>query len=361
MDYAECSKAALQFIKKRKLIGADLAEKARTFDNLLGSHAQVLKNEYKSDYQQEWPGCSETDQWSAVNWNDQVYVNSKDPNIITQCNMKRAGALAGLMSHEIFHVKAGSNYCANERNCLFKHELLAHMYERLVQKDHDGDASTKALVTTDDIEELSKQVFRNYIEQSVDSNADQEYRRLYSDFLNSLKNTGWRGKNIGVHDIDLMIRVGKNSLLSNQFYNGKKASLKRVPATTGSFLFDSRNEFGRGYRSTKLGVFYDGKQLAESDPITFEVLGNGYARDAQQVYFEGRGVGGVKQIHSFRVLHGSVATDNSDVFVRGAVLRNFPPLDSIAGSRQRSAARQRNRRLRATIKRKVATLLKNMT
>ena len=337
-------------------MGAELAQGARTFDNIMSPHASILKNEYKSDYQQEWPGCSETDQWSAVNWENQVYVNSKDPNITSQCKMKKAGALAGLMSHEIFHVKAGSNYCANERNCLFQHELLAHIYERIVQREHDNNPETEASITIADIKQLSNQVFKNYIESTVNSDSDKEYSRLYSEFLDGLRRVGWDNKKLGVNDVDLMLRIGKESLLNNQFYNGRKSSTSKRHSIAQSFLDSTTNSAERGYHSTKSSVFYNGKPLTEVNPISFTVLKNDYARDADNVFFQGKNIASNGRTQ-FRILHGTVATDNRNIFVQGKVLQKFQPMDSIAGSRRRSATRQRIRRLRAKFHRKLTNLL----
>ena len=208
MQWQECYDKAKQYIKRYKLPGHDLAIRSKLMGDASGKHLAVLAKEYESDYHQKWPGCSSEKQWTAVNWEDQIYVNSQDARLNEQCQLNNEKAVAAVLSHEIFHIKARSNYCANETNCLFEHEMLAHMVEDLVNKQGDP-ASNK--LNSADIRRLSKQVFRNYIAGSLrrdDTKQDLARKLMTKRLIRKFHKQGVKQGNVRMHDLDLMHRVG---------------------------------------------------------------------------------------------------------------------------------------------------------
>lgn len=214
MQYEECKSAAHQLLKKFNIPGNDLALSSLSFDQVKPKHRSALINEYKADYNKEWPGCSSSDQWSAVNWEDQIYVNSKDPSVVESCGQKRADTLAALMSHEIYHIKAKSNYCANESRCLYNHEMMAHMYERLVKKQGEGRVP---VLTRSDWHELSNRVFNNYIEsqlQGESSKIDKVHALLRKSLRRHMDRVGV-SRRVNIKDVDMMVTLGLDHFASS--------------------------------------------------------------------------------------------------------------------------------------------------
>lgn len=208
MDWKECENAAYEYLRQNGVPGVELARRSKLFAEASGDHLDVLRAEYLSDYGEEWPGCSRDRQWTAVNWDDQIYVNSKDKKLVSKCANKDPRALAAVLSHEIFHIKAKSNYCSNETICLFEHELMAHMYEDLLNKDGDPQ---KARLTGPDIKRLSKQVFNNYLSQTLKPDMEkQEYLRklLTKKIARKFHKTGIPRARATLHDVNLMTKIG---------------------------------------------------------------------------------------------------------------------------------------------------------
>jgi hypothetical protein len=204
MDWDQCRSAALSFLKHNGLPGVQLAENAKLMGDAKGAHLHVLREEYFQDYKSAWPGCSERDQWTAVNWEDQIYVNSKDHRLLRQCSQNDPKALAAVLSHEIFHIKAKSNYCANETNCLFEHEMLAHMYEDLLN-------GGKERLGGPDLKRLSKQVFQNYLAHTMknDSIKQRALRKLMMKRMaRKFHRAGILRARVAMHDVELMTRIG---------------------------------------------------------------------------------------------------------------------------------------------------------
>lgn len=207
MNFESCRQGANDFLRQHRLLGEDLARKSRTFNDVLPAHKKVLAEEYHSDYQQPWPGCSSRDQWSAVNWENQIYVNSKDPSVVKSCSARKVETLAALMSHEIYHIKAGSNYCSNETRCLYDHEMMAHIYEKLVESHSKNRRLQKS-----EWKDLSNKVFQNYIVGSLNG-TDEQKNRLHGLLEKSLRrrmDQNGVSRNITAKDIDLMVRAGQS-------------------------------------------------------------------------------------------------------------------------------------------------------
>lgn len=212
MQYEECQVAAYNFLKSSGLPGANLARTARRFDDVKTKHLRALSDEYRADYNSDWPGCSERDQWSAVNWDDQIYVNSKDAGVRESCGARKEATLAALLSHEIYHIKAKSNYCANETRCLYDHEMMAHMYEKLVQKKGEKKVP---FIAKREWKDLSHRVFDNYIRSNLNGD-DYLIDKLHGMLSKSLRRRMDRvgvNKRITMADVDLMVAAGKTHFL----------------------------------------------------------------------------------------------------------------------------------------------------
>lgn len=214
MQYEDCQVAAYKFLKSQGLPGAALARDARPFDNVKSKHMKALSDEYRADYNKQWPGCSTRDQWSAVNWENQIYVNSKDPSVQSSCGAKQVNTLAALLSHEIYHIKAKSNYCANESRCLYDHEMMAHMYERLVKKK---ETHQRPFIAKREWKELSNNVFNNYIRSNLsgDSHLIEKLHGMLSRSLRRRMDRVGVSKRIRLPDVDLMVAAGKTHFLRN--------------------------------------------------------------------------------------------------------------------------------------------------
>jgi len=206
MNFDECKAGAHDFLKSNRLLGSELAATSRSFDDLDAKHRKVLHREYQLDYNKPWPGCSVADQWSAVNWENQVYVNSKDPSVTSSCGARKVQTLAALMSHEIYHIKAGSNYCSNETRCLYDHEMMAHIYEHLVAK------GSGARLGQTDWRQLSDRVFANYIHGSLQGPEDKKQlvQVLLAKALRRRMDRAGVAKHVSMQDVDLMVKAGQS-------------------------------------------------------------------------------------------------------------------------------------------------------
>ena len=89
---------------------------------------------------------------------------------------------------------------------------------------------------------------------------------------------------------------------------------------------------GNGYYKDKNFVYYENEKIDGVDAKSFEVLGNGYFRDKNNVYFEKKKLN-VLDIKSFRILGNNYAADDKAVYykenlISGIDMKTFEVMDS---------------------------------
>ena len=195
-----------------------LAASSLRFDDLKPAHKKPIANEFEREYSDKWPGCSDDPrQYQAVNWKGQIYINSKDPSVSDSCDDNSA-AVASLMAHEIWHIKANSNYCNNEPLCLHAHEVCAHLTGELYGSENP------VSLNSEDVDRLSQQVFTNYIIPLLAPEVTRDnipamravQRRLKSHVLQILAKHGVDVKDIRAHDADRMVTAVSHLIWNSQ-------------------------------------------------------------------------------------------------------------------------------------------------